>query len=128
MDYVRVLRLLGIFVAALAVGAAVVGYLVSGRPGLIGGLLGAGIVGLFFGTSALMMHLGRKGGPDAQARNLLVSWFIKLIVLLGLLLVLNGATFVSRVVLGVTILVGVVGSLALETRLVLAARIAPGDL
>jgi hypothetical protein len=127
MDYAKVMRWLGLFVLALAIGGGVVGFLVSGWPGLWGGLIGAAIVGLFFGTSALAMHLGRKGGPDAQVRNLMLTWFIKLIVLLGLLFAISGATFISKPVLGVTILVGVAGSLALESRIVLSARIAPGD-
>jgi hypothetical protein len=70
------------------------------------------------------MHVSRTKGTQAQ--NLLIAWFAKLIVLFGVLLALKSATFVSRPVFGVTILVGILGSLVLEGRVVWSARVPPG--
>jgi hypothetical protein len=110
---------------ALAVVGSVVGYLLLGIKGLWGALVGAGVVGAMFASSALVMHLSRDG--LTQARNLLISWFVKILALLGILLALDRATFIDRPVFGVTVLVGVIGSLALEGRVVWRARIPPGE-
>ncbi|MDR2254310.1 MAG: hypothetical protein LBD97_10745 [Bifidobacteriaceae bacterium] len=125
IDYRRVSVQLGLLAAALAVVAGAAGYLLDGSKGLIGALLGAGIVGVFFASSAVVMHLGRT--TQAQARNLLITWFVKLIALLVVLMTLGEASFINRAVFGVTILLGIAGSLVLEGRLVWSARIPPGD-
>jgi hypothetical protein len=70
------------------------------------------------------MHLGRT--TEAQARNLLITWFAKLIVLFGVLVALDKATFISRPAFGLTILAGILGSLVLEGKVVWSARIPPG--
>jgi hypothetical protein len=127
LDFRAVILQLGIFAFGLGIVAGLAGYFFKGSPGLWGALIGAGITLVFFGTSALMMALGKKGGPDTQVRYLIISWFGKLIVLFALMFALNGATFVNKPVMGMTILVGVFGSLLLEGRIVMSARIAPGD-
>jgi hypothetical protein len=83
------------------------------------------VVGLFFASSGLVMHLSKT--PEAQARNLLVSWFAKMIVLLVVMMALKSAAFISRPALGLTIVAGVIGSLILEGRVVWAARLPPGE-
>ncbi|MDR2114658.1 MAG: hypothetical protein LBO75_05205 [Bifidobacteriaceae bacterium] len=125
IDYRRVTLGLALMALALAVVGSVVGYLLLGIKGLWGALVGAGVVGAMFASSALVMHLSRDG--LTQARNLLISWFVKILALLGILLALDRATFIDRPVFGVTVLVGVIGSLALEGRVVWRARIPPGE-
>ncbi|MDR1441577.1 MAG: hypothetical protein LBJ02_04185 [Bifidobacteriaceae bacterium] len=121
--YGRIGIQLAILAVVLAVGGGVVGYLAAGFEGLWGALLGAATVGLFFGASALVMHLSKT--PESKARNLLLSWFGKLVVLFGLMLVLNQASFINRPAFGLTVVVGVMGSLAVEGRVVWAARVTP---
>ncbi|MDR2348891.1 MAG: hypothetical protein LBD90_09840 [Bifidobacteriaceae bacterium] len=125
VDYRRISLLLGLLALALALVGGGLGYWLAGSEGLAGALLGAAIVGVFFASSGVVMHLSKTA--EAQARNLLVAWFGKLIVLFGVLVALNSATFISRPVFGVTILAGIIGSLVLEGRVVWNARVAPGD-
>ncbi|MDR2454088.1 MAG: hypothetical protein LBD51_06015 [Bifidobacteriaceae bacterium] len=124
LDYRRISLQLGLLALALAGAGGALGYWLAGPKGLAGALLGAAIVGLFFASSAAVMHLSRTA--EAQARNLLLAWFAKLVVLFGVLLALNSATFISRPVLGVTVLAGIIGSLVLEGRVVWNARVPPG--
>ncbi|MDR2564575.1 MAG: hypothetical protein LBC97_00685 [Bifidobacteriaceae bacterium] len=124
IDYGRVGVQLGVLAAVLAVGGGVLGYLLAGGKGLWGALMGAVIVGAFFGASAVVMHLSKTA--ESKARNLLIAWFAKLVGLFVIMLALNQATFISRPALGITILVGVIGSLVLEGRVVWSARITPG--
>ncbi|MDR1188908.1 MAG: hypothetical protein LBK95_15920 [Bifidobacteriaceae bacterium] len=122
--YGRVGIQLAAFAGVLAVGGGVAGYVAVGTKGMWGALLGAAIVGAFFGASALVMHLSKTA--EAQARNLLLAWFGKLVVLFVLMLALNQAAFINRPTFGITILVGVIGSLVLEGRVVWGARVTPG--
>ncbi|MDR2380622.1 MAG: hypothetical protein LBE08_05520 [Bifidobacteriaceae bacterium] len=125
VDYRRITRGLGLLAAALAVVGGAVGYWLAGGPGLIGALIAAAITGAFFTSSGLVMHFSKTAA--AQARNLLITWFAKLIVLFGVLLAMNSAEFINRPVFGVTILAGIIGSLVLEGRVVWSARIPPGE-
>jgi len=114
---------LGFLTLALALGGGLAGYLVRGSAGLWGALMGAAVTGLFFATSALAMHLGRAGGPQIQIRNLVISWFVKLVVLFAAFVALDAATSLHSKVFGVTVLAGVLGSLIIEGRAVWSARI-----
>jgi hypothetical protein len=109
----------------LALAGMLVGNLVAGSKGLWGALLAAAVIGAFFASSAVVMHLLRT--TDAQAKALLVLWFAKLLVLFPVLFALNSATFIDRKVFGVTMLVGIIGSIVLESRVVWSARLPPGQ-
>ncbi|MDR1633765.1 MAG: hypothetical protein LBS27_02330 [Bifidobacteriaceae bacterium] len=124
VDYRRTGIQLGVLAAVLAVIGGGLGYWAAGIQGLWGALLGAAIVGAFFGASALVMYVSKTA--EAKARNLLVAWFAKLIVLFVVMLALNQATFINRPAFGITVLAGVIGSLVLEGRVVWSARTTPG--
>ncbi|MDR3106796.1 MAG: hypothetical protein LBU05_01155 [Bifidobacteriaceae bacterium] len=124
IDYSRVTVQLVVLASLLALAGSGLGYFLDGAKGLWGALVGAAIVGFFFAASSLVMHLSKT--PEAKARNLLIAWFAKLIVLFIVLLALNQASFISRQALGVTILIGVIGSLVLEGKVVWSARLPPG--
>jgi len=123
VSYRSVVLQLGALCAALAVVGAVLGYLAKGGPGVWGALMGAIVIGVFFGTTAVVMHLGKHGGPQVQIRNLVISWFIKLVVMFAAFVALNQASWLEQRVFGLTVLVGVFGSLAIEGRAVWSARI-----
>ena len=127
VNYRGIMIQLGAFTVILALGGVGLGYLAKGSPGLWGGLLGAAVTGVFFATSALMMHLGRRGGPTSQMRNLVVSWMAKLVILFIAFVALERATWLHPKVFGLTIMVGVIGSLLIEGRAVFSARIGLDD-
>jgi hypothetical protein len=57
----------------------------------------------------------------------MASWIVKMLLLLAVFVAVDGWDALHRPVLGVCVLVGVLGSLVLDTRLVLRARPSPGD-
>ncbi|MCL1898889.1 MAG: hypothetical protein FWG16_08760 [Micrococcales bacterium] len=122
IDYRSVLLQLGALTAALAVAGGVAGYLAREAAGMWGALMGALVTGLFYATSALVMHLGRTGGPQVQIRNLVISWFAKLIILFAAFIAMEQATWLHHKIFGLTVLIGVLGSLAIESRAVLKTR------
>jgi hypothetical protein len=127
LNYKALLGWLGLFTVGLAALGAGGGYLVADGPGAWGALVGAGLTGTFFGTSALVMHLGRKQSGPAQARNLVIGWFAKLVLLFFGLTLLSDQPWLAPRVFGVTVLVGVVGTLVIEGRALWRVRPPVGD-
>ena len=123
VSYRTVVIQLVVLTLALAVVGVALGYWTQAAAGAWGGLMGAALTGVYFGTTALVMHLGRGGSPPTQIRNLVIAWFIKLVLLLVCFVTLENATWLQPRVFGLSVLVGVFGSLAIEGRAVWSARI-----
>jgi len=123
VSYRSVVVQLGVLTVAVAVIGGSLGFLVKGGPGAWGALLGAVVTGLFFGTTAVVMYLGRDGDPQIQIRNLVITWFAKLVLLFTAFVALGQATWLEPKAFGLSVLVGVIGSLAIEGRAVWSARI-----
>jgi hypothetical protein len=111
-------------VAVVAMGA---GYALFGPPGLWGGLSGGAVTFAFCGTTVAVMGATMRRSVPVQSAWIVGSWIAKTFLVLAAFLVLEGVNGVDRTVLGATVLVGVLGSLALDARLVLRARQTTGD-
>ena len=99
-----------LLVAAIAVIGSVVGFLVAGMPGLVSALIGAGLTLLF-------VTLGGFFGV------VLGGWVLKLVGFIVLIGALKGADFISGPVLFFTLVASILGTLAIDSVLVLKARI-----
>jgi hypothetical protein len=108
-----------ILAAAIAVVGSLIGFLVDGIPGLLGALVGAAMTAVFLGLTAgtilLASHVA-KGELFSPAFFGIVmgGWLLKLLVFLGLVVLLAGQDFLNPVVMFVTIVVAVLGSLAVD--------------
>ena len=119
----RVLRT-GTIAAVIALPvSALLGYLLGGTAGAWGALIGMGIAVAFFAVTVAVALL--TAGMDATRLGVWVlgSWLIKLILLIVVLALLRGADFYSRPALFMGLLVGTVGSLVLESRIVATTRV-----
>ena len=79
-----------IVIAILAVAGAVVGYLVSGIPGMISGLLGAAMWLLFLALTAVSIQVAIRATKDDPGSPVffaivLGSWVLKLVLFVVLL-------------------------------------------
>jgi hypothetical protein len=107
----------GSIVAALvAVLSGVIGFLVSGVPGLVGALIGTALSAVFLGLTALSMLLaGRvsKGDPlhPAYFGVVIGTMPVKLILFVALALWLRGQDWLDVGVLAVAAIANVLGSL-----------------
>lgn len=121
--YERILRRLAVLVAALAVGGAVVGWLVAGLPGVWGALMAAGIATLFMlGTVVTMMVTADKPLPIASAAAV-GGWLVKMVLLFVVLVLVRGRDFYHPGVFFVVLVLAILGSLAIESAAVLKARV-----
>jgi hypothetical protein len=119
----RVLRA-GALVAALALpAAALVGWLLAGAPGAWGALIGMGLAVAFFGITVGVALATARMAPTQLGIWVLGSWLAKMVLLIVVLALLRDEDFYSRPALFVALLVGTVGTLLLEARIVTTTKV-----
>jgi hypothetical protein len=124
----RVLRDGAIFAGGVAVVAGLIGYFVSGVPGLIGGLLGAALSFLYLGLTAISFLLaGRITKNDVTSPLffgiILAVWALKLVLFVVFAIWLRGQTWLDPVVFFVTVIIAVIGSLVIDSIAVARTRV-----
>lgn len=120
----RILRTGGIAAAIALPVATLIGYLVAGVPGAWGGLLGMGIAVAFFAVTVVVaLATARTRHTSMLGLAVVASWVVKVALLIVALVFLRGADFYSRPVLFVALLVGTVGTLVLEARVVATTQV-----
>jgi ATP synthase protein I len=105
--------------AAVAAVMLAISALVGGGKGAIGAAIAVGVVGGFFGLTALAFFLGAKVSPQAMAGAGMAMYFIKIISLAVLVGTLSNSTVFSGLLFALTVIVLV---LAYQAALVIAWR------
>jgi hypothetical protein len=127
-----VLRLSLIYGASLSVAIAVVasvaGALVAELPGLVSGLIGAGMGFVFLAVTAASILLAdrlTRGDLLSPAYFAIVlgAWLLKFVLFLVLVFILRDAAFVEPTVLFVTLVIAVLGGLVVDLIAVARARV-----
>ncbi|MGN8048535.1 hypothetical protein ACTJKO_02520 [Curtobacterium sp. 22159] len=136
LDHVRpVFRRILVWAALLAVGLAVVGgvvgLLVAGKPGLVGGLLGAVLSVVFLGLTALSVLVALRVSKGQMISGaffgiVMGTWLLKFVVFIVVLVLLRDRDWVDFPVLAIVIIIGVVGSLVIDVTAVAKARVPIG--
>jgi len=121
--FATILRQMLILLAVLAVGGSAVGYLIAGSSGLWGALLGAGVVAFFMLTTAAVMLATAERPMHIASAAFMGSWVAKVAVIFVALLVLREETFYSPGVFFVVLSLAIIGSVAIEIRGALQARV-----
>lgn len=88
-----VLRRAGLVTLLVGVVGTIIGTIVAGTPGFIGGALGTVIVLVFFSVGQFVLGAVLKNNPQNAMMVAMTLYLVKIAVLLGLLLVLQDATF-----------------------------------
>ncbi|MDR0504916.1 MAG: hypothetical protein LBG70_03785, partial [Bifidobacteriaceae bacterium] len=99
-----------------------------GRGGLLAALSGAAVTLLVCGSTALVMWLTWHKTLAVQSAWLVGVWVVKMLILIVAFALLGGQDFINKRWFGLTVLIGLLGALALDARLVLRARQAPQNL
>lgn len=111
----------------LAVVGSAVGWLVAGLPGLLSALVGAGITAVFMGFTAASILLAvrvtrAEPSPTVFFGIILGAWLLKLVLFIVIMLLVRGVEGLQPMVLFVSILAAVIGSLAADVWAFLGAR------
>ena len=83
----------GAVTAVVGIIGTIIGTILQGSKGLIAGLLGTVIVLVFFSVGQLVLGAVLKNNPQNAMMVAMALYLVKIGVLLGLLLVLQDATF-----------------------------------
>ncbi len=99
----QVLSGAGVSTFVVGIVATVIGGLVAGSQGVIGGVLGTVLVIVFFSVGQLILGSVLKNNPQSALLVAMALYIVKIVVLLGLLLALQHATFFAPRVFAATI-------------------------
>ena len=123
----NVLKYGSILGAVIAVVGAVVGFLVDGGEGLISALIGAVLAVVFLGvTAASILAANKLAQSDFLSPIFFIvvlgGWLLKFAVFLVALILLKDQPWINSVVLLLTVIVGVVGSLVVDVLVIARSR------
>jgi riboflavin transporter FmnP len=124
----RRILIYGAWVAvAIAVVGSVIGYLVDGGTGVLSALIGTVMSVAFMGITAGSILLANRVAGNESAMGgffgiIMGGWLLKFIVFLVLLVVLQDREWIQPMVLFFCIVAGVVGSLVVDTVVVMTSR------
>jgi hypothetical protein len=117
----------GVLAAVIAVVGSVVGYLVDGGVGLVSALIGAAMAFLFLGVTAGSILLANRIAHSDFLNPLffitvLGGWLLKFAIFIVLLVLLKDQPWINSIVLLLTVIVGVVGSLVVDVAVIARTR------
>ena len=117
----------GLLAVAIAIVGGVVGFLVDGSVGLVSALIGAAMAFVFLGVTAGSILLANRIANSDFLNPLffitvLGGWLLKFAVFLVLLFILKDQPWINNVVLLLTVIVGVVGSLVVDVVVIARSR------
>ncbi|WP_438855246.1 hypothetical protein [Agromyces sp. M3QZ16-3] len=114
--------------AGIAVVGGILGFAFAGTDGLVSALLGTLLAVVFMGiTGASILLANRFAGSDlfvgAFFGIVLGGWLVKFIVFIVLVVLLRGVDWLDPVVLFLSIVAGVIGSLVVDVLVVARSRL-----
>jgi hypothetical protein len=117
-----------VLAAVIAVVGGLIGFVVAGSEGLVSALLGTLIAVVFMGiTAGSILLANRFAGSDvfvgAFFGIVLGGWLLKFILFIVLVVVLRDADWLNPVVLFLSIVAGVIGSLVVDVLVVARSRL-----
>jgi len=121
--FTRALRDTLAFLGVLAVVGLAGGWLVAGRPGLWGALIGVGLAVVFSTTTVLAMLRTLHSSPATMAAVVMGTWLAKVAVVIVVLALTRPLDGVHKPVLGAVLAIGVVGSALLDYRAISRGRV-----
>lgn len=110
---------------ALVVGGlgSLIGFFIYEMPGVYSALIGSGVSAFFGVLTILSIRLGSKLGLNGFYALVLGGWLIKVLLFALLLGFLQSATFISGPMFFFAVVTSVLGGLAIDSFLVLSAKI-----
>lgn len=119
----------GAVAAGLLLVAGAVGWLVAEGAGLAGAVVAVAVAAVFLGLTAVSIIVGNRlaGGRGEAGFGVFFGmvaggWLVKLVAFLGLIAALRGADWLQPQVFGATLVVAVVGMLAVDVAVLVTSR------
>ncbi|WP_083602969.1 hypothetical protein [Bowdeniella nasicola] len=119
----KILRQLLIMLGVASVLAVGIGALVAGLPGVYGALLALGLSALFVLTTVIVMRATAAQPVYIASAAALGSWFVKVLIVFGVLLLVRDTDFYHRGVFVFTLIPLILVSSIIEMKGVAGARV-----
>ena len=118
----------GVLAGVILVVGAILGYVLAGVPGLLGALVGTLMAVVFMGiTAASILAANRFASSDlfvgAFFGIVLGGWILKFVVFIVLVVVLREADWLNTTALFLSLVAGVLASLAVDVIVVAKSRL-----
>ena len=126
--FTRILTYGGLLALAIAIVGSIVGFIVDGGTGVLSALIGTAMALIFTGLTAASILIGLRVSGGSMISGaffgiVLGGWLLKFIVFLVILVLLKDQPWVDTVVMFVSIVVGVVGSLVVDLVVIARSRV-----
>jgi hypothetical protein len=102
---------------------SILGFVLAGANGIASALIGGALTLVFASTTAVSIWFGGRLNLGAFFAIVMGAWLLKIVIFMVLVATLKGASFVHGPTLFFTLVGSIIGSLALDSVLVLKARI-----
>jgi hypothetical protein len=119
----RALKLNLLLSLVVAVLGSILGNLFFGLPGVYSSLIGAGVSAVFGAMTIGSIRFGSKLGLNGFYALVLGGWLLKVLLFALLLGALQGATFISGPMFFFAVVTSVLGGLAIDSYVVLNAKV-----
>lgn len=116
-----------LLVAAIAVIGGGVGFFVVGLTGLLSALIGAALALLFSTMTALSVKFGGRLSLGGFFGVVLGGWIFKMVVFIAIVAALRGANFIDGPVFFFTLVASILGTLVIDSLIVMKSRITVGS-
>ncbi len=105
-----------------------IGYLIGGLPGMFGGMLGAGIAGVFFGLTIGSIAFANRfiENPNYLVIFFVIvtgGWLLKFVLFIVAVLILRDQAWLNPQILFFSLVAGVLVSLGIDAYVMLKSRI-----
>ena len=121
--FTQILKYTGALALVIAVVGGGLGYLFAGTDGLWSALVGVGLAILFAAITAASMLVAIRFTLGAFFGIVMGAWLLKLVIFIVLLVLLRDQPFVDDVVLFLTLVVSIIGTLAVDALVVVRGRL-----
>lgn len=123
----RVLKWGGVLAIGIAVVGSIVGFIFDGWIGVVSALIGTAMAVVFLGiTAASILLANRFSGSDAFVGAffgiVLGGWLLKFVLFIILALALRGQPWINPLVMFLSLIAGVIGSLVVDVLVVFKSR------
>jgi hypothetical protein len=116
-----------LLIGAIAVIGGGLGLLFAGIAGLFSGLIGAALALLFSTLTALSVKFGGKLSLGGFYGVVLGGWIFKMVLFIAIVAGLRGADFIDGPVFFFTLVASILGTLVIDSMIVMKSRITVGS-
>jgi ATP synthase protein I len=107
-SYAVILRRSALATAPAAAAMVALSAIIGGGKGLVGALLGVGLVIVFFGISSFAMSRAARHSPQVMMVTAIVTYLVKIVVLLFFVVKYSGTTAFNGKLFGFTVIACVI--------------------